>query len=184
MHHTCKNCGTRVVIPEEWLILGINKRIKCKVCHKRYNLSLDQKAEVQDKTKRSKKTGTLIFDGSIAMPISYKIKIKDEYSGQLIGMKDIIPGNTYIIGRDPTKIQAFNGNAVPIIINSKIDPAISRIHLMLTVNDAIMVEDLKSRNGTYLIHANTKEKLKENDKVYLNKNDQVKIGKQTIISIE
>ncbi|WP_111682838.1 FHA domain-containing protein [Winogradskyella tangerina] len=184
MHHTCENCGTRVLIPEEWVILGINKRIKCKVCKTRYFFNLERNLSSQKDTKRSKKSGTVLIEDNDFAQHSFKIKISNETDDKMLGMKNLYPGKIYIIGRDAARIRSYNSQADPIIINAAMDSAVSRIHAMLTIDKGIIIEDLKSLNGTYIINNHTTEKLKENDRVILKMDDKIKIGKQTIISIE
>ena len=193
MYHTCTNCGTRVKIPDEWILIGLNKRIKCESCGKRYNLPIQQLVSGKpspEVVEKSKKSGTVIMaNKGDLVRLTYMLKVADRSTQETITIKEIKAGTVYIIGRSKSDILAFNNEAVPIVIPTKFDGAISRVHFELqfkAVNNKtqIVIKDLNSRNKTFLISDGGREPLNPEDRVFVEVDDKIEIGKNIVITIE
>ncbi len=190
MNYTCKACGTRVKIPEEWLLLGLNKRITCKTCGKQVNLMLSKYKKTDTIASNTPKPGTVIMGGDTpTLPsMTFKVSIAKESTGETLTIKEIANNNTYIIGRSATTIKAYDPKAIPILIPTEFDGAVSRIHVLMKVkskgaNGQVIVQDLKSRNKTILVTNGTAQELDPRDQVFLEPGDKIKIGLHTVITL-
>lgn len=189
MYYTCKSCGTRVKIPEEWLVLGLNKRITCATCGKQVNLLLGKYKKEPNVTRETPQQDTVITNGDVpTMPRnSFKMTISKDGTNETLTIKEINNDNTYILGRSTKTALEYDPRAKPIIIPTDFDGAVSRIHLKLQVktvkgNGKIIIQDLKSRNKTVLVSENGEHELNPEDQVYIEIDDKVKIGLHTVVS--
>jgi len=190
MNYTCKACGTRVKIPEEWLLLGLNKRITCKTCGKQVNLVLAKYKKTDTVAANHPKPGTVIMGSdSPTMPRNtFRLSIAKEPTGETLTIKEIANNNTYIIGRSAKTAKEHDPKAIPIIIPTEFDGAVSRIHVLLRVkskgtNGQVIIQDLKSRNKTILAANGTEQELDPIDQVFMEPGDKIKIGLHTVITL-
>mgnify|MGYP003647359623 CR=1 FL=1 len=80
MQHTCKSCGTRVKIPEEWILIGLDQRIKCQVCGNRVNLKIKEFVDKKNASTAKGKTpkGTIIIASKKETNTSYRLSITND----------------------------------------------------------------------------------------------------------
>ena len=190
MNYTCKACGTRVKIPEEWLLLGLNKRITCKTCGKQVNLVLAKYKKKDTVAANPPKPGTVLLGGEKpTLPsTAFRLSIAKETTGETLAIKEITNGNSYIIGRSAKTAKEHDSKAIPIIIPTDFDGAVSRVHVSLLVkskkgNGQVIIQDLKSRNKTILSANGTEQELDPRDQVVIESGDKIKIGLHTVITL-
>lgn len=193
MTYTCKVCGTRVKIPEEWILLGLNKRIACKICGKQVNLLLSKykkKESTEIEETVSPKPGTVVVNSNTpTLPNkTFTLRIFKETTGETLMIKEVSNGHTYIFGRSEQTAKTFNETALPILIPTEFDGAVSRIHLLMKVESKngigrILIQDLKSKNKTLVKSHGKQQELDPNDQIYIEPNDTIKIGFHTLIKL-
>jgi DNA-directed RNA polymerase subunit RPC12/RpoP len=190
MYYTCKACGTRVKIPEEWLLLGLNKRYTCTTCGKQVNLVLSKFKKTDTITTDQSKPGTVIMNGDApTLPSStFRISIAKETTGETLAIKEIANNNTYIIGRSTKTVKEYDPRALPIIIPTEFDGAVSRVHVLMRLtskggNGQVIIQDLKSRNKTILVTGESEQELDPRDQVFVEPGDKIKIGLHTVITL-
>lgn len=136
------------------------------------------------------KPGTVLLGGeNPTLPSnSFRLSIAKEATGETLTIKEITNGNSYIVGRSAKTAKEHNAKAIPIIIPTEFDGAVSRVHLSLTVkskkgNGQVIIQDLKSRNKTILLASGIEQELDPRDQVFIEPGDKIKIGLHTVITL-
>lgn len=96
----------------------------------------------------------------------------DEYSVEI--------GDGMVVGRWPYKHPEYNDELEPLILA---DPAVSRLHAeVVPQNDGVAVIDKQSHNGTWVVSAETKERVRLTPEVpyLLGDGDQILLGDTVI----
>lgn len=119
---------------------------------------------------------------------TFRVSIAKETTGETLAIKEIANNNTYIIGRSAKTAKEFDPKALPIIIPTEFDGAVSRIHVLMRVKSKggagqVIVQDLKSRNKTILVTNETEQELDPRDQVFMEPGDKIKIGLHTVITL-
>ena len=188
MQYTCKSCGTRVKIPEEWILIGLDQRIKCQVCGNRVNLKIKAFVDKTNASEANHKTqeGTVIIAPPKETNTRYRLSISNGNTNTTLAILDIDTHKTYIVGRSVQKINMMNQSAEPIIIPTEFDSAVSRVHFELkfrSINgrSKISVKDLNSLHKTHLLRDGKSQILETQEQVFVEISDTIKIGQNTII---
>ena len=174
MQHTCKSCGTRVKIPEEWILIGLDQRIKCQVCGNRVNLKIKEFVDKKNASTAKGKTpkGTIIIASKKETNTSYRLSITNGNTNTTLAILDIYTHKTY--------------SAEPIIIPTEFDSAVSRVHFELKFSaingrSKIVIKDLNSLHKTHLLRDGKPQTLGAQEQVFIDISDIVKIGQNTLI---
>lgn len=188
MQYTCKSCGTRVKIPEEWILIGLDQRIKCQVCGNRVNLKIKEFVDKTNGSEGNIKTqkGTVIIAPQNETNTRYRLSITDRNTNKTLAILDINTHKTYIVGRSVQKINMMNQNAEPIIIPTEFDSAVSRVHFELkfiSINgrSKIAIKDLNSLHKTHLLRDGKSQTVEAQEHVFVDISDTIKIGQNTLI---
>lgn len=189
MNHTCKNCGFRVTIPEQWILEQKNQKIQCEVCGKKVILNIEKYVSTKVDQNLKSKTGTVVAANRnlASLPTSYQLIISNRHTNETLAIKQVYPNKTYIVGRNATKIKSTNPNAEPILIPTQFDPAVSRVHFELTLApkqnlSEFIIKDLESLHKTKIINRqNAEEVLKANEQVMVGYEDKIVVGQNTLI---
>lgn len=189
MQHTCKSCGTRVKIPEEWILIGLDQRIKCRVCGHRVNLKIKQyvdKAKIGVEKGKTHK-GTVIIPSPKEENTIYRLSITDRNTDHTLAILDIDTHRTYIVGRSVQKIKQIDQNAEPIIIPTEFDSAVSRVHFEVSFKSIngrskIAIKDLNSLHKTHLVRGGKTQTVGAQEEVFVDISDRIKIGQNTMIA--
>ncbi|MCK0189697.1 FHA domain-containing protein [Arenibacter sp. F20364] len=188
MQHTCKSCGTRVKIPEEWILIGLDQRIKCQVCGNRVNLKIKEFVDKKNASTAKGKTpkGTIIIASKKETNTSYRLSITNGNTNTTLAILDIYTHKTYIVGRSVQKIKLMDQSAEPIIIPTEFDSAVSRVHFELKFSaingrSKIVIKDLNSLHKTHLLRDGKPQTLGAQEQVFIDISDIVKIGQNTLI---
>lgn len=189
----CKKCKAKIMIPKEWIELGISRIVTCNTCGHKMNLVLDQNTNKQKK-------GTDFIENlqkhkhSIETPTGTQVDgmssgtSTNKYSLEVIEGKkqtlslDVgnIENTQYIyIGRNPASKRSINADDVVWILD---DPYVSRLHCLISIEKQagqakFILNDEGSVNGTSV----NQNPLEEGDKVLLHIGDQIMIGDIKII---
>ncbi|PXX31201.1 FHA domain-containing protein [Arenibacter sp. ARW7G5Y1] len=190
MQHTCKSCGTRVKIPEEWILIGLDQRIKCQVCGNRVNLKIKEFVDKTNGSEGNVKTpkGTVIIAPQNETNTRYRLSITDRNTNKTLAILEIDTHKTYIVGRSVQKINLMDQSAEPIIIPTEFDPAVSRVHFELkfrSINgrSKIAIKDLNSLHKTHLLRDGKPQTLEAQEQVFVDISDTIKIGQNTLIGL-
>lgn len=189
MRHTCRGCGYRVKIPEEWILAGKDERICCQICGKSVKLNIEKHVLSKNLPHRTD-TGTVITatrntslgEGTFQLIISHRD------SQETLAIKELRSNYTYIVGRNMDKIKAMDANAVPILIPTHFDPSVSRVHFEIKVSNTssknqFIIRDLNSLHKTHVLgEDNSIEILEAEEQVYIDLSDKIKIGQNTLIT--
>lgn len=190
MQHTCKSCGTRVKIPQEWILIGLDERIKCQICGKRVNLKIkeyvNKKQSLPDKDEKTQ-GGTVILSQKKQVKTSYRLIISDKNTNNTLIIIHIDSHKTYIVGRNKEKIARLNPEAEAITIPAEFDPAVSRVHFEIKIkttnaSSKISIKDLNSLHKTHLLRDGASQILEAHEQVLVNVMDKIRIGQNTLIS--
>lgn len=188
MQHTCKSCGTRVKIPEEWILIGLDQRIKCQVCGNRVNLKIKEFIDKTNSTmsKGKSQKGTVIIAPKKETNTSCRLSITNGYTNTTLAILDIDTRKTYIVGRSVQKINLMDQSAEPIIIPTEFDSAVSRVHFELkfrSINgrSKIAIKDLNSLHKTHLLRDGKSQTVEAQEQVFVDISDTIKIGQNTLI---
>lgn len=191
MQHTCKSCGTRVKIPKEWILIGLDERIKCQICGKRVNLKIkayvNKKESFPDKGEKTQR-GTVILSQKEQVKTSYRLIISNKNTNETLAIVPITPSKSYIVGRNLKKINQQHPYADAIIIPTEFDPAVSRVHFEIKLqktntSSKILIKDLNSLHKTHLLRDGAFQILDANEQVYMDLMDKIRIGQNTLISV-
>ena len=189
MRHTCKNCGLVVKIPESWISRGKDIKICCRSCNEKVNLNIEKHFFFQSEPKKSM-TGTVLTEVN-DLKVStkhYRLTISHGHSKEILTIIQMIPNKTYVLGRSAEKIKTHNPIAEPILIPTKFDSAVSRVHFELKVvirenGSKLIVKDLNSMHKTHIYNEhNIKETIEAEEQVFIEINDKIRIGQNTLIS--
>jgi len=178
-----------VKIPESWINRGKDIKICCRSCNKKVNLNIEKHFSHKNVLKKSK-TGTIITEiiNLKVSPKLYRLTISHWHSKEILTIVQIVPDKTYVLGRSAEKIKTNNPTAEPILIPTKFDSAVSRVHFELKVvireNDSkLIVKDLNSMHKTHIYNEHDiKETIGAEEQVFIEINDKIKIGQNTLIS--